>query len=379
MVITCDLVEEGGVKSHIYHLAEALRRLGDEVWVVGPSRPADHGRWVRGFPGIVHVYHGGSDNRLGLLTPPWSVRRFFVEHRFDVVHVHEPCVPLFAHYGVWFTPDTPHVCTFHAYDEHAGAVFNFINRISGALTFPYHQRAIAVSRAAEKYARVAWRRPITIIPNGVSTRLYRPEHDDEVGRSRDERLRLLFVGRWRDPRKGLRYLIEACHRLHARGVPYALDVVGEGTGCQPLEAPNTTFHGIVSESALTAMYRRADVFVSPATGQESFGIILLEAMASGRAVVCSDIDGYREVVRPEGAVLVPPRDPEALAIALARLAADPEARRRMGRANRHIAAEFDWDVLADRVRHEYLAAIAVRGGEGARAIDPHAATRPSAA
>src|SRR5437762_8214203 len=120
MVITCDLVEEGGPKRHIFHLADSLRRRGDDVWIIGPSRDKDHGPNVRGFPGLVSFFHGGSDNRLGIFTPPWQVRRFFEEHEFDVVHVHESCVPMFPYWALLYSRAAAHVCTFHAYHEQDG-------------------------------------------------------------------------------------------------------------------------------------------------------------------------------------------------------------------------------------------------------------------
>src|SRR5262249_47997027 len=123
----------------------------------------------------------------------------------------------------------------------------------------------------------------------------------------DGPLRLLFVGNWRDPRKGLPVLLDAYRRLLAAGERVTLDVVGQGTPDERHALPGVTLQGSIGiEHLLADRYRACDVFVSPATGQESFGIVLLEAMACGRPVVCSDIRGYRDVVDAEGARLVPP-------------------------------------------------------------------------
>jgi phosphatidylinositol alpha-mannosyltransferase len=173
-------------------------------------------------------------------------------------------------------------------------------------------------------------------------------------------VRLLFVGSWRDERKGLRLLLEAHQRLRAEGLDLTLDVVGIGpAGTPPPSLPGVIFHGVVpTEQGLAESYRSADVFVSPATGRESFGIVLLEAMASGLPMVCSDIAGYREVAPPDGARLSRPGDVGALAAAIRELvAAGPERRRRMGEANRKCAEPYDWTTVARRVRVEYEAAL----------------------
>jgi phosphatidylinositol alpha-mannosyltransferase len=172
--------------------------------------------------------------------------------------------------------------------------------------------------------------------------------------------RLLFVGRIADRRKGARFLFEAYRGLVARGLSVTLDVVGDlGSGEPPPALPGLRFHGVVDPTRLTELYRECDVFVAPSTGQESFGIVLLEAMSSGKPVVCSDIDGYREVARGTTAVLVPPRDASALERALAQIVQlDRPTREAMGAKNREVAEAFEWDQIAKRVRGEYLGAIA---------------------
>lgn len=173
-------------------------------------------------------------------------------------------------------------------------------------------------------------------------------------------MRLLFVGRIGDARKGARYLFEAYAGLVARRLPVTLDVVGElGQADPPPELPGLTYHGAVKFERLAEIYRACDVFVAPSTGQESFGIVLLEAMASAKPVVCSDIEGYRQVATTEGSTLVAPSDALALENALVRaISTDAGTRRRHGQANRRHAEEFDYDRLAERVREEYRLAIA---------------------
>ena len=118
VVVPYDLAEEGGVKRHAVHVAAALRAVGDEVWIIGPSSTGgNHGAWVHGFAGVVNVPANGSDNYLGIFIRPWQVRSFMREHRFDVVHLHEPIQPSLSYYALWSSPEAAHICTFHAYVE----------------------------------------------------------------------------------------------------------------------------------------------------------------------------------------------------------------------------------------------------------------------
>ncbi|MDB4959999.1 MAG: Phosphatidylinositol alpha-mannosyltransferase [Myxococcales bacterium] len=355
MVVTYDLASAGGgVKQHALDLAEALRGFGDQVTVIGPaSAPIDDPR-IHTFGGVVNVPANGSDNMLGILVSPLAVRRFFREHTFDVIHIHEPLQPSLAYWTVWFTRHLPHVATFHAFAEAESTALAVARRAWGTTVFPWYQRAIAVSPAAHTYASSAWQRPLAVIPNGVSTSLF---SDSPVLRV-DRRVRLLFVGRLGDPRKGGTILFEAYRKLIESGRDVVLDVIGElGNAPPPPDLPGLTFHGAVDRARLIEMYGACDVFVAPSTGQESFGIVLLEAMASSKPVVCSDIEGYRRVAGP-GTQLVPPRDSEALARAIEHtLAIGRRERQKLGALNRHHVEQFDWHAIVERVRGEYLCAL----------------------
>src|SRR5262249_20607769 len=155
-------------------------------------------------------------------------------------------------------------------------------------------------------------------------------NDDAAGRA----LRLLFVGHWRDRRKGLSDLVGAFQRLRARGVAVTLDVVGAGpSGDKTPEIPGVTFHGPISgDGRLSQYYRACDVVVAPSLGFESFGMVLLEAMAAARPIVCTDIEGYLQVVNEENARLVRPGDVAELEHAIDMLASNAVLRRRMAEA-----------------------------------------------
>jgi phosphatidyl-myo-inositol alpha-mannosyltransferase len=360
LVVPYDLADEGGVKRHALHLAARLRRRGDEVTVIGPLSRGEPEPGVRGFGGVVNVPANGAANYMAIFTPPGAVSRFFRENAFDVVHVHEPFVPLLAYYALWLSPAAAHVATFHMYAEQESRVWRTVRRTVGWSMRRRIDRTIAVSRPAERFARVAWAGPMTVIPNGVPLSLFRDGHPPPTGAA-GPALRLLFVGNWRDARKGLKFLLDAYRRLRAEGRQVTLEVVGAGRPGALETIDGVTFHGrVASEEALAGHYRSCDLFVSPATGQESFGIVLLEAMAAGRPIVCSDIDGYRDVASAHGARLVAPGDATALADAIRALMQDEPARRRMGAANRQVAERYDWDAVTDRVREEYVHALRLR-------------------
>src|SRR5579862_7449495 len=280
MMVTYDLASHGGgVKQHALHLAASLRRLGDSVVLVGPSskRLPDEGPELVTFGGVVNIPGNGSDNFLGIFASPVRIRRFFDEHEFDVIHVHEPLNPALTYWSVWMTRGVPHVATFHAFNEAEGRTMTTARKVFGASIFPWFQRAIAVSPAAARYASAAWSRELAIIPNGVPTAIF---HPPAAPRDDDGVVKLLFVGRLGDPRKGAVYAIDAYRELLARGRRVTIDVIGEqGAADAPPPLPGLTYLGAIPFADLVERYRACDVFVAPSTGQESFGIVLLEAMA----------------------------------------------------------------------------------------------------
>jgi phosphatidyl-myo-inositol alpha-mannosyltransferase len=352
VVVPYDLCERGGVKHHVLEVAHALRKSGDEVSIVGPATVDPKLDGVTSFGGIVNIRSNASDNRMALFVSPWKLRRFFREGRFDVIHVHEPPIPSLPYWAAWLTPGVAKIATFHAYNETPSPGIRFGQRLCQVLVERFYDHTVAVSEAARKHASYAWRLPMTIVPNGVATDVFVPG----APRKREgKRLKLLFVGRLSDERKGLRVMLEAYQRLLARGLDVSIDLVGEQAGAPlPPALPGLTYHGSVARSALVRFYQDCDVYVAPSTGQESFGIVLLEAMATGAPVICSDIEGYRAVASRDGTVLVPPRDPETLALAIADVASAPDRRVHMSEVNIEHVKPYEWGHVAALVRNEYL-------------------------
>ncbi len=366
IVVPYDLAEPGGgVKHHALGLARVLRARGDTVMVAGPtSKPVQEPHMV-GFRGVVNVQFNGSANRIGLFVNPLAVRRFLRRHRFDIIHVQDPLTPGLPYWIAWLSKSVCKICTFHAYAEHPSLSLRVGQRLSAPWVLPHYQRGMAVSPPAAKLVYGVWRRALSIIPNGVHTDVFTPAPSSDLTHPVDPKrpLRLFFCARLSDERKGFADLLSAYTILRERKIPVVLDLAGEAAGPLPPNLPGLTYHGPVSLSRLVERFQACDVLVAPSTGQESFGIVLLEAMASGRPIVCSDIEGYRRVVDAKGAYLCPRRSPESLAEAIAGLAADPERRRSMGIINRQRSLDFDWTHVTEHVRSQYLLALGNRREE----------------
>jgi phosphatidylinositol alpha-mannosyltransferase len=284
-----------------------------------------------------------------------QVREVLEREQFDLLHFHEPLVP-FLSPVVLRESRSVNVATFHAYSGFSPA-YELTSRMLGPIVGRLHGR-IAVSAAARHFIDRYFPGDYKLIPNGVD--ISRFDRAVPIARWQDGTRNLLFVGR-HEPRKGLLDLLKAYRLLRKTGCDCRLLVVGSGP--QEREArryvairrlSGVEFLGRVSDRAKAQLFKNADVYVSPATGGESFGIVLLEAMAAGAPIVCSDIHGYKGVVRRgREALLVPPRSPKALAGAIATLLNDDAARAEMGEAGRARAEDFSWPQVTARVESYY--------------------------
>jgi len=248
------------------------------------------------------------------------------------------------------------IATFHAYGGFSFS-YEFGSRVMGPYARRLHGR-IAVSAAARHFIDRYFPGDYKVIPNGVDVDRFR--RAVPLARWQDGRRNLLFVGRL-EPRKGLLDLLKAFRILRKTGCECRLLIVGWGP--QEREARryvmtrrlgDVVFLGRVSDDVKAQLYKTADVFVSPATGGESFGIVLLEAMAAGTPIVCSDIHGYKGVVRRDReALLVPPRKPKALAAAISTLLKDEELRAAMGHNGSVRADDYSWERVTAKVDDYY--------------------------
>jgi len=355
MVSPYDWAVDGGVKSHVRHLSAEFRSRGHEVDIYAPSsdpRPgAEHVIYVCGRPFAFPA--GGSKARIAFGWARRSARDALEAGRYDVVHAHEPLMPLVPIQFIAASHCTT-VGTFHAAREGRHPMYRAAELV-GRYWLRRVDGHIAVSPAARELARRYVKADFRVIPNGIDYGHFadrrEPPADLEGGIPT-----VLFVGR-PEPRKGLDYLLQAFARVRAvaEGAP-RLVVVGAGdfSRYQAVSPPGVVFRPSVSYEELPRYYQAADVVVTPNTGNESQGYVLLEAMAAGRAVVASDIPGFRAAVNPGStAVLVPPRDADAIAEAVLALLADPGRRAAIGAAAAEAARRYDWATVASEVLSYY--------------------------
>jgi phosphatidylinositol alpha-mannosyltransferase len=348
----------GGVNAHVGYLYENLVQRGHDVRIISST----HGPQRSSEGDIIRLGYGWSvptNGSIGTLTVSHRygqlVDEMLERERFDILHFHEPFVP-FLSLQLLRHSRSVNVATFHAYSGFSPS-YEFGKRMLQRFARKLHGR-IAVSAAARHFIGRYFPGEYKVIPNGVDLRQFGDA--PPFARWRDGIPNILFLGRF-ESRKGLMYLLRAYYQLRLEGLACRLLLVG--TGPQAAEARRyvdsrqlggVEMLGRVSDRDKARAFATADIFASPATGQESFGIVLLEAMAAGVPIVCSDIHGYKGVVRRnEQALLVPPRDSEALAAALAHLLRDPVQRARMGRSGRERAAQFGWENITAKVEDYY--------------------------
>jgi phosphatidylinositol alpha-mannosyltransferase len=355
-----DLGRDGGVNSHIRSQARALRRLGHDVCVFGASS-APLGDGELALSTAVSLVIGGTETGIGADPRSWwRVAALFRRARFDVLHLHEPLMPLVP----WFAlrqAAVPVVATFHTHREQGHRWYGPYRRLLAPLMRRIRTR-LAVSEAARRTVARDFPGGYEIVPNGIDVGRFREPAARPAAMPDGSRV-VLFVGRL-EPRKGVDRLIRAMTIVAAHAPDARLVIVGDGPDRGALEAMarnagiGATFAGRVPDDVLPAYYRAADIVCSPALGDESFGIVLLEAMAAERPIVATRIDGYAELLAQAGSArLVDVDDAAALAGAITILLDAPELRSTLGARGAAFVGSYAWDVIARRLESIYLAAL----------------------
>jgi phosphatidyl-myo-inositol alpha-mannosyltransferase len=354
IVAPYDLSIPGGINNQIRAQAAGLRRLGHSVGVFGPaSAPLTDAEQSLG--GTVSVSFGGTESGLGIDPRAFAKITRMLREPYDVIHVHEPLTPLVPWIVLLRSP-APLVGTFHVYRENGHRFYaNF-----GAILRPLARRLrarIAVSDAAKRTVEPHLPGDYEIVPNGIDVGRFATARDKPAVFAADRRY-VLYVGRL-EPRKGVETLVRAMPAVQ-RQASVRLIVAGEGPQRTALEElarrihADVHFAGRIADLELPAYYRAADIVCSPALGGESFGVVLLEAMAAGKPIVASRIDGYEALVGPIGcARLVAPGDATALAHELGWLLESPARCHELGARGAAAARDFDGEAVARRLEVIY--------------------------
>jgi phosphatidyl-myo-inositol alpha-mannosyltransferase len=356
----------GGVQSHAHGLAAHLRACGAAVNLFAPGRSSPQGAEFTSIGAAQAFPDNGSVTRT--VVTPWPLARLARRLRsgYDIVHVHEPMLPPCL--TAIAATAAPVVATFHMSASDARWYRRFLPVVRRA--WRRIDAAVAVSPLARDVAASVLPGDYRIVPNAIETRPGAVPsvngHGSVNGRGPADGNglpRLLYVGR-ADPRKGLDVLLQAFRRM---AVPARLDLAGPDPAVTADAGVHA--HGHVSQLRLRTLLEAADVVCVPSLRAESFGIVIVEAMAAGAAVVASDLDGYAGVLPGECGRLVPAGDAEALASELDALLSAPATLRRMGEAGRRQARAYDWDAVLPRILDIYAEAAehrrAARGGRGA--------------
>lgn len=360
LVSPYDFTYPGGANNHIIHLAAEYRGHGHEVRIIAPASPGRPLPALEGFRTLgtpVPIHSNGSTARI-TLSPTLSrqVKRLLAEERPDVIHLHEPLMPTLPLTMLWQS-EARTVGTFHAFAE--SNLGYFYARPLLQRFFERLDARIAVSQPAADFVGRYFGGDYEIIPNGIEINQFGP-NVRPLPQYRDGRPTILFVGRYNEPRKGFRYLLRAFALVRDQFPDARLLVVGGGDpelyreDLNRLGSQGIDFAGYVETEQLPRYYVSCDLFCTPSIKGESFGIILLEAIASGRAVVASRIPGHASVIdHGQDGWLVAPQDPVALALALVRLLADRAKREEIAAAGLQKARSFAWSEIARRVLEVY--------------------------
>jgi len=347
---------EGGVATHVRELSKWLKDKGVDVCIITNEVRDDDNLDIE----IIKA-PGPRDPLFRLnLSPTLGARLRDVLRDVDIIHSHHAFarLPLSAIY-VAHKLRKPSILTTHTVSFFPDLEY-FWQTIS--YSYPRYRlrlkkvnRIVAVSESAKRFIRYFTdREDIIVIPNGVDIKRFTPPREKEFGKN------LLYVGRL-VPKKGLHVLLYAMKRIIDRDRGVRLRIAGKGRLLPLLKSlsrmlgidKNVRFLGYVPDERLPDLYRSSDMLILPSITGESFGITLLEAMASGLPVVGTDVGGIPEIIRDCGRIVEPGR-PDKLARAIMELIEDPEKMRELGEKGRERVERFySWDVVGNRILNLY--------------------------
>ncbi|WP_426592089.1 glycosyltransferase family 4 protein [Cellulomonas sp. McL0617] len=358
----------GGVQFHVRDLAEALIARGHSVSVLVPADDdTEIPDYMTSAGRAIPVRYNGAVARMtfGPVTAA-RVRKWLAAGEFDVLHLHEPVTPSLGMLALWIA-DGPIVATFHT---------ALIRSRPLQMAYPLVRQSlekisarIAVSEDARRTLVEHMGGDAVVIPNGVYTQGFIDAAPDERWTGTRDAPTIAFLGRLDEARKGLPVLLDAVPRV-LDAVPGARFLVaGRGeTGPDDVRellgekaAGAVEFLGGISDEEKARLLSSVDVYCAPQTGGESFGIVLVEAMSAGAAVVASDLGAFSRVLDDGAAgVLFTAGDSEDLARTLIRVLHDPALRASVTAHALEAVPQYDWSVVTDQVLTVYEMVVADR-------------------
>jgi len=360
--------QPGGVKRHVFGLYKEFKKRGIYTKIIVPRRniSENYGKDVILLGTSFSMKFSGSQSDFDINFNPLAIENVIGKEKFDILHFHNFGFPSALQILASFAAmNTLNILTFHANIEGSKFLKTFpeflyiLNKICQWKI----DGIIAVSPLNLKVFK-DYRGPKKVIPNGIDLEEFNPKVP-KIKKFLDGKINILFVGRIEE-RKGLIYLLKAFKILEKTpaikqmgGV--RLIVVGEGElkkDCKDYVKRNNLkevrFEGEISGKELASYYTSSDIFCSPAIFGESFGMVLLEAMASGKPVVAFANEGYKEFLKDKkGAFLVPNKDYKALAKKIEILIKNPNLREKMGQLAIKEAQKYSWQKIADQILNFY--------------------------
>lgn len=347
LVCPYDLGRHGGVQQQVVDIGRLLAAAGEKVTIIGPGAEAV-AAVAYGVAEVGRVRPVRANGSVVPLAVGFDITRRIREAAadLDILHVHEPLIPVVGPAAL--RAGRPVVATFHALPP-AWVAMAYRIPPPGWLRRRWFNRSVLTAVSAEAARGPRSLGPVAIIPNGLDIASYEQQIEKIPGR-------VAFLGR-DEPRKGLAILKAAWPLVASRHPGAGLTVIGADRphpDLNPVE--NLEYAGRVDEAEKRRRLGEASIMVAPNLGGESFGLVVVEAMAAGCAVVGSDIPAFRAVAGG-AAELVPPGNPADLANAISRLLSDPSAIEALGLAARKRARDFDWSRVLPQYRACYQQAI----------------------
>lgn len=367
LVSPYNMFRPGGVQVCIEALADELRKRNHSVKIIAPQSKQAYSDnpnlLLVGQSTSLSVFSTTAD--VGISLDNNSIDAMFECENFDVLHFHEPWIPILA-MQLLGRSDCANVATFHAKLPDSP-----LSKSIEKITTPYTKSVFknlhaisAVSEPAADFVGSLTNNEIKIIPNGIDLKFYSFSKAKKMSEYDDGLKNILFVGRL-EKRKGAQYLLRAFRVLQEEHPNTRLLIAGDGTKRKSLEQyvkkhglKNVEFLGFVSEKEKRDLLKTADLFVSPALYGESFGIVLLEAMAMGTPLIAGNNPGYSSVMKDRGRIsLVDPTNKLSLTHKMELMLEDNDMRQLWKKWAKQYVSQFDYPKIVDQYESLYKQAI----------------------